>query len=91
MGDQACGLGDRSSGNTLRITILLRTSDFVFLGFSLFDLWVSLIKECDLPADRPYVFGYHPHGECCFVHGKCTELIVLGFRYYWNVSVVQFF
>jgi len=22
----------------------------------------SLIKECDLPADRPYVFGYHPHG-----------------------------
>lgn len=23
---------------------------------------VSLVKECDLPADRPYVFGYHPHG-----------------------------
>lgn len=22
-----------------------------------------LIKEQDLPADRPYVFGYHPHGE----------------------------
>lgn len=22
----------------------------------------SFIKECDLPADRPYVFGYHPHG-----------------------------
>ncbi|KAG9013286.1 diacylglycerol O-acyltransferase 1 [Tulasnella sp. JGI-2019a] len=22
----------------------------------------SLIKEVDLPADRPYVFGYHPHG-----------------------------
>ncbi|KAH7910231.1 diacylglycerol acyltransferase-domain-containing protein [Hygrophoropsis aurantiaca] len=22
----------------------------------------SLLKECDLPADRPYVFGYHPHG-----------------------------
>ncbi|KAF8548717.1 DAGAT-domain-containing protein [Imleria badia] len=22
----------------------------------------SLMKECDLPADRPYVFGYHPHG-----------------------------
>jgi len=22
----------------------------------------SLQKECDLPADRPYVFGYHPHG-----------------------------
>ncbi|KAH9967142.1 DAGAT-domain-containing protein [Russula dissimulans] len=19
-------------------------------------------KECDLPADRPYLFGYHPHG-----------------------------
>ncbi|KAH8923683.1 diacylglycerol acyltransferase [Atractiella rhizophila] len=23
---------------------------------------VSLIKEADLPADRNYVFGYHPHG-----------------------------
>ncbi|KDN49573.1 putative diacylglycerol acyltransferase type 2b [Tilletiaria anomala UBC 951] len=23
---------------------------------------VSLIKTADLPADRPYVFGYHPHG-----------------------------
>jgi hypothetical protein len=23
---------------------------------------VSLVKECDLPADRPYLFGYHPHG-----------------------------
>ncbi|KAJ9100023.1 hypothetical protein QFC19_005841 [Naganishia cerealis] len=23
---------------------------------------VSIIKEADLPADRPYVFGYHPHG-----------------------------
>ncbi|EPT01116.1 hypothetical protein FOMPIDRAFT_97313 [Fomitopsis schrenkii] len=22
----------------------------------------SLLKTCDLPADRPYVFGYHPHG-----------------------------
>ncbi|KAF8806928.1 DAGAT-domain-containing protein [Phlegmacium glaucopus] len=22
----------------------------------------SLLKEGDLPADRPYVFGYHPHG-----------------------------
>ncbi|KAI6023843.1 hypothetical protein PISMIDRAFT_430466 [Pisolithus microcarpus 441] len=22
----------------------------------------SLLKECDLPPDRPYVFGYHPHG-----------------------------
>ncbi|KIY65800.1 DAGAT-domain-containing protein [Cylindrobasidium torrendii FP15055 ss-10] len=22
----------------------------------------SLKKEADLPADRPYVFGYHPHG-----------------------------
>ncbi|TFY61185.1 hypothetical protein EVG20_g7148 [Dentipellis fragilis] len=22
----------------------------------------SFKKECDLPADRPYVFGYHPHG-----------------------------
>lgn len=22
----------------------------------------SLLKEADLPADRPYVFGYHPHG-----------------------------
>ncbi|KDQ61921.1 hypothetical protein JAAARDRAFT_66925 [Jaapia argillacea MUCL 33604] len=22
----------------------------------------SLIKEYDLPPDRPYVFGYHPHG-----------------------------
>lgn len=22
----------------------------------------SFLKECDLPADRPYVFGYHPHG-----------------------------
>jgi len=21
-----------------------------------------LVKEADLPADRPYVFGYHPHG-----------------------------
>jgi hypothetical protein len=20
-------------------------------------------KEYDLPADRPYVFGYHPHGS----------------------------
>lgn len=23
---------------------------------------VSMIKEADLPPDRPYVFGYHPHG-----------------------------
>ncbi|KIM68235.1 hypothetical protein SCLCIDRAFT_20629 [Scleroderma citrinum Foug A] len=23
---------------------------------------VSLLKECDLPPDHPYVFGYHPHG-----------------------------
>jgi len=23
---------------------------------------VSFLKEVDLPADRPYVFGYHPHG-----------------------------
>ncbi|WVF65408.1 hypothetical protein IAT40_000135 [Kwoniella sp. CBS 6097] len=22
----------------------------------------SIIKEADLPADRPYLFGYHPHG-----------------------------
>ncbi|KAI0050984.1 DAGAT-domain-containing protein [Auriscalpium vulgare] len=22
----------------------------------------SFKKECDLPPDRPYVFGYHPHG-----------------------------
>jgi len=22
----------------------------------------SFLKECDLPADQPYVFGYHPHG-----------------------------
>ncbi|KAF9256519.1 diacylglycerol acyltransferase [Marasmius fiardii PR-910] len=22
----------------------------------------SILKEADLPADRPYVFGYHPHG-----------------------------
>ncbi|KAI0794243.1 DAGAT-domain-containing protein [Fomes fomentarius] len=22
----------------------------------------SLVKTCDLPPDRPYVFGYHPHG-----------------------------
>ncbi|CAL1714430.1 unnamed protein product [Somion occarium] len=22
----------------------------------------SFLKTCDLPADRPYVFGYHPHG-----------------------------
>ncbi|KAK7038711.1 diacylglycerol O-acyltransferase 1 [Paramarasmius palmivorus] len=25
-------------------------------------LWVRFLKEADLPADRPYVFGYHPHG-----------------------------
>lgn len=23
---------------------------------------VSMIKEAELPADKPYVFGYHPHG-----------------------------
>lgn len=23
---------------------------------------VSMIKEAELPPDRPYVFGYHPHG-----------------------------
>jgi len=23
---------------------------------------VSFLKEADLPPDRPYVFGYHPHG-----------------------------
>lgn len=22
----------------------------------------SIVKEEDLPADRTYVFGYHPHG-----------------------------
>ncbi|KAI0343355.1 DAGAT-domain-containing protein [Trametopsis cervina] len=22
----------------------------------------SVLKTCDLPPDRPYVFGYHPHG-----------------------------
>ncbi|KAI0684976.1 DAGAT-domain-containing protein [Cytidiella melzeri] len=22
----------------------------------------SILKTCDLPPDRPYVFGYHPHG-----------------------------
>jgi len=22
----------------------------------------SLLKTCDLPPDRPYLFGYHPHG-----------------------------
>jgi len=22
----------------------------------------SFMKEADLPPDRPYVFGYHPHG-----------------------------
>ncbi|WVQ93081.1 hypothetical protein IAU59_000145 [Kwoniella sp. CBS 9459] len=22
----------------------------------------SIVKEADLPADRPYLFGYHPHG-----------------------------
>ena len=25
--------------------------------------FLRLIKEHDLPADRPYVFGYHPHGK----------------------------
>ncbi|KZP08351.1 DAGAT-domain-containing protein [Athelia psychrophila] len=33
----------------------------------------SLKKECDLPADRPYLFGYHPHGRLtpskCFSRG----------------------
>ncbi|UJR26404.1 hypothetical protein I4U23_007736 [Adineta vaga] len=23
---------------------------------------IHLHKTCDLPADRPYIFGYHPHG-----------------------------
>lgn len=23
---------------------------------------ISLVKSCDIPPDRKYVFGYHPHG-----------------------------
>lgn len=23
---------------------------------------ISLVKSCDIPANRKYVFGYHPHG-----------------------------
>jgi 2-acylglycerol O-acyltransferase 2 len=23
---------------------------------------ISLVKSADIPADRPYIFGYHPHG-----------------------------
>ncbi|KAH7890989.1 diacylglycerol acyltransferase-domain-containing protein [Phlebopus sp. FC_14] len=27
------------------------------------DYYPASCVECDLPADRPYVFGYHPHGS----------------------------
>lgn len=26
------------------------------------NILIYCLQEADLPADRPYVFGYHPHG-----------------------------
>lgn len=35
----------------------------------------KLIKTCDLPADRNYLFGVHPHGILCFstLINCCTQ------------------
>ncbi|KAG1863551.1 diacylglycerol acyltransferase-domain-containing protein [Suillus subalutaceus] len=38
----------------------------------------SLLKECDLPADRPYVFGYHPHGSLVSLQGALATFATEG-------------
>src|SRR5712691_6289452 len=35
------------------------------------------LQECDLPADRPYLFGYHPHGKVSVLRCTLTELWIL--------------
>jgi 2-acylglycerol O-acyltransferase 2 len=36
---------------------------------------VRLVKTCDLPANKNYVFGLHPHGILCFntVTNFCSQ------------------
>lgn len=51
---------DQASENGGRASHFLRSSRF---WRYLADYYpVTFMKEADLPADRPYVFGYHPHG-----------------------------
>ncbi|KAG2141965.1 diacylglycerol acyltransferase-domain-containing protein, partial [Suillus clintonianus] len=38
----------------------------------------SLLKECDLPSDRPYVFGYHPHGSLVSHQGALATFATEG-------------
>ena len=62
---------------------------------------ISLVKTADLPADRNYVFGYHPHGVMCLgaVINFCTEatdfsklfpgitpfLLTLRMQFFWPI------
>ena len=41
------------SSSSLSFTLLLLILDY---------FPIRLHKTCDLPPDRPYIFGYHPHG-----------------------------
>lgn len=59
---------------------------------------IQLVKTCDLPADRNYLFGYHPHGVMvaggvcnfatdatnfsCLFPGIRTHLATLNFQFY---------
>ena len=62
---------------------------------------ISIVKTADLPADRNYVFGYHPHGVMCLgaVINFCTEatdfsklfpgimpfLLTLRMQFFWPI------
>lgn len=62
------GYDDLRGGNGLLVSSYFNPEQvfhcFFFLSFSLaLDYFpIHLHKTCDLPADRPYIFGYHPHG-----------------------------
>ncbi|GBE86680.1 Diacylglycerol O-acyltransferase 2B [Sparassis crispa] len=51
---------DRSPENGGRMSPRFRSSCFWQYFADYYP--ASMLKTCDLPADRPYVFGYHPHG-----------------------------
>ncbi|KAH7641153.1 2-acylglycerol O-acyltransferase 2-A isoform X1 [Dermatophagoides farinae] len=67
---------------------------------------VKLIKTTDLPADRNYIFGMHPHGILCFSHfvnfgtegtnfsqlfpGITPHLITLNFQFLMPLQREQF-
>lgn len=52
----------KRSNDSLRPTRLLKVQRMISAICAL-RYSIMYMQECDLPADRPYVFGYHPHGR----------------------------